>query len=386
LLVCCARYMRLFIYITLTVIAIFPGDLVSASFEEELKSFKKRGKCNYNVFANIDQFRWIYNQWLKPDGPWSVADNFKKLQRHNLKRYNEISEVVDSSFNTPDDFYGLQEHVRKLDGAQSEPSRLINDIRVMNYKFELSLYDLESAIVSLQRETEFLAKNCEGYEDGLNQFLKVSKLWQDDIMLYRRFIEKQRIRIENLYLVALEAARTHAFTRYIDKTNEKIDAVTAKLEAALELDRQYGVYAKWWSYLNANGLIGYGLHTRALQYRRPLQVLMSQLVEARNHHDRIARLNSDSTQKHVLNEIKFSMELIQTEIDTLKAKGWKGQWEQQKFLNQHRKVKIAPNSPRCDKSLKLYTKYASKISNEEEFSIAESYYQGVLKGCSTQPE
>jgi hypothetical protein len=257
------------------------------------------------------------------------------------------------------------------------------DIRVLNDKFEFALSEFEDTVGFLQDETEYLRNECEKYRDVLGESLKITNVWIKDTNLYRQFIEKQRVKIENLYLVAMEVARHQAYNSYIEKTNENLDSVKSQLEAALELDRRYGEYQKWWFETSITNQIGMGLHLQQLQYRTPLRIMVSQLQVGIEHERSIAELGDNPTKTRILNEIKFAKSLIEEQIVSLGASGWRGQFEQQKIMISHRRTLVDKNSRQCLMAMKKYDKSTAEIGSEDEFRIAELFYLRVLQACGS---
>lgn len=170
--------------------------------------------------------------------------------------------------------------------------------------------------------------------------------------------------------------------RYVKTSKISLEDLEKSIGSALKLDSDFMLANLWW-YENSIGGLASGLHTRYYQYREPLRLLTIASAKGQDFIE-VMRSNTAapaSARNKAINTMQQRVQLINDDIAWLNARGWQGQFSDQKALAQSWSLiaKVAV----CKNALNKFVEGTSKVSNDiRDFeSSAEPKFLDAIKVC-----
>ncbi len=173
------------------------------------------------------------------------------------------------------------------------------------------------------------------------------------------------------------------YRAHANQAGRDLDQILAEIGATMNLDALLWEVTDWWSKATANGLAE-RLHTRYLQYRKPLHLLGEEMARAEAFKSRIRSLDglSETLKIQAVGNLDENQKEIQRNIDfVLKYGGWEGTLVAQKDAAGRRDPLIPASNVACHKATQEFLDLAAKAKDIETYEAAEAKYKAHVDLC-----
>ena len=318
----------------------------------------------------------------------NIFDNFAALQAKHTDVFKKIQKIQT-------EFASTVTSVKTIEDAHSARKQLRERIKeIQSAMFEASYYDsvflgiLENAggqLLSISgASTSVLTDaNCQDLKEPLSKLGDNAKTFFmriDELRKYTGLAAYKRGLLLEKFDRSMELA---IYRTYANQTGKELDLILAEIGATLNLDALLWEVTDWWSKATVNGLAS-RLHTRYLQYRKPLRILAGEMARAEAFKSRIRAIEGldDSVKNLAIANIEEDQKEIQRNIDFItKRGGWPGNLEAQKESAQKRVVQIPATNTECHRVTQEFFELSSKAKDIESYEIAEEKYKLHVDLC-----
>jgi hypothetical protein len=173
------------------------------------------------------------------------------------------------------------------------------------------------------------------------------------------------------------------YRAHANQVGKDLDQVLAELGATMNLDALLWEVTDWWYKASQNGLAG-RLHTRYLQYRKPLHILGEQMARAEEFKARIRKLDgiSEDVKNQALANLDVNVQEIQRNMDFITRRGgWEGTLQAQKTEATERDALIPATNTACHQATREYFALAAAAKTIDSYELAESKYKVHVDLC-----
>jgi hypothetical protein len=318
----------------------------------------------------------------------NIFDNFSTLQAKHADVFKRIEKIQSefpstvASVKTNEDASAarkqLRAHIKEIQGVLFESS-------YYDSVFLGMLEDAGSQLLSITgASTKVLTDaNCQVLKDPLSKLSENAKTFFmriDELRKYTGLAAYKRGLLLEKFNRSMELA---IYRSYANQTGKELDQILAEIGATMNLDSLLWEVTDWWANATVNGLAG-RLHTRYLQYRKPLQILAGEMARAESFKRRIGGLEglSDIVKDQAIASLEDDQKEIQRNIDFITNRGgWQGALEAQKEAANKREPQVPASNVACHSVTQEFFDLASKAKDIDSYEAAEAKYKSHVDLC-----
>ncbi len=318
----------------------------------------------------------------------NIFDNFIALQKKHQEAFSQIDSVQN-------EFIATLDSVKTAGDAKSARYELEGSIKVIQSAlYQASYYDsiflkmLEDAGSQLLGIGATVNRavndsNCKVLNEPFTKLSENSKTFFQRIDELRKFVgiaAYKRNLVMEKFKRGMELGIYRAHANFI---GQELNSVMDALNATFKLDAILWEVSDWWLNATQNGLAN-RLHTKYLQYRKPLQLLGTEMGRAETFKARIQALNGidEAVKASALGNIDENIKEIQKNIDFItKRGGWAEALAAQKKAASKRAEAIPATNTACHRADQEFVDLASKASDINGYELAEAKYKAQVDNC-----
>ncbi|RYZ57268.1 MAG: hypothetical protein EOP07_10390 [Proteobacteria bacterium] len=219
-------------------------------------------------------------------------------------------------------------------------------------------------------DCSYMAETMAPYREDVRQhFMMVNGLAQD--------VAASRKQREELLAKTYKAWKWKNHSRYAEKIGKDIQSVEQALNRDMALDNLLWTVNAWWAEVNANGP-GESLHSRYFYHTVPLELLKLERARALVFKEQIAAATKGDASAIEANKIIDSkINILESNISFITAKGWKGLLDLQK-TSATKRAEMLPGNSRCQSLTLTFLEKAEDVDDLSAFdSLSDLYKQSV---------
>jgi len=317
----------------------------------------------------------------------NIFDNFQALQ-------NKHSEVFSKVERIETDFVSTIGGIKTAADAKAARLALrgkIKDIQKTLYQssfydsiFLGMLQDTGSQLISITGTATRIVSdaNCQVLKDPLNRVSDNALTFFQRIDELRKYVGLASYKRGQLLEKFNRSMELAIYRAQANAEGKDLDQLLADLGSVFTLDAALWDVTDWWLQASTNGLAG-RLHTKYLQYRRPLQILSSEIGKAEALKDRINKISGidDKVRASSLAIVDDHVKDIQSNIDLILKRGWAGSLEVQKQSATKRIALIPASNVLCHQVTDSFFALAAKAVEIESYELAEAKFNEHVDVC-----
>lgn len=364
---------------SLTLAFLSTANASSAAYEEALK----KRHCAVKLGTFTAEFQRMQKIWFaEKDSRFNIALNFEALKEKHNSYLDQVKQFRDSFSKEVVGLSHIDEQIRSLDSRFAELHDQLSVVVKTDHTFLVSLNLLHQAVGNLTADVNSSLEQCDALTEGeLGNLATETSKWRDQIEKLQSFTAMTREKRKKLVTVVHESIRLNLETAWARKAGEDLSALHKRIEKLLNALALQRSILHWYRNLAVSNSVS-NLRNQYLQYENPLAALRAGLQEGKTFLSKLDAMGlSSDVDGGIRNELNSYIATLQSSLQELESRGWKGTFERQKLLNQKRLSMLEKLKPGCRSSIEKYNKKATKVTTLAEFRTVESLYVSVFDNC-----
>lgn len=318
----------------------------------------------------------------------NIFSNFRKLKALHSEIFLEIVKAQE-------EFVKSLDQVETLENAQSARNSLRDRTKsIKNLLVKASFHDRVFLNLIDQSQQEFTGvvmaaqgvlsrANCNVLREPVDKITKDSAQYYDEIRALKSYVAKSTIKRSMALEKFKRGMELAIYARYADRVGKTLDQIMAEIGPVFVLDSVLWEITEWWMQATSKGLAG-RFHTEFLQYKKPIDILTSQLGKAEHFKNKILNISGLESQasKSAIAIVDDKITTIKNDLDFLQKRGWQGQLERQKIFAKKRQEIVPASNNACHEETSKFFSLSNSVENFEQYELVEAQYKRHYDACA----
>ena len=345
-------------------------------------TFIKRD-CAVGLGTQTVVFQRMQDIWLtNKKSKYHFSSNLGELSKKHSEYFRQV-EAFRSEFATEAIGLGqIEAQIKALDGRFSQLYHKLSEIVESDNQFINSTNQLHDALKRLLQNLGELKPRCgDLLEPAQSQLEQELGLWIDRLNQTQRYVALSHEKRAYFLGIVKESLRLGLEQAWATKAGESLANLHQRIQKILDaLELQRNIQTWYYQFSVTSSL--QVEKNQLLQYEKPLLKLASVYQQGNIYWNQLNSMKLENEMdKTIRNELDAYLKTIQSSIDELTSRGWKGTLERQQLLNSKRLSMLEKLLPDCKKYVDIYTEQAKKVTNFEEYRVAEELYVPIFSQC-----